>query len=229
MTLQRARIAADVDRGLDAGALVVPRLFAPEEMGWIAEEARALGARLSGRPRGAVPIVSRDEGPEGTLFDVDLHEEPFRRLLAHPRLLTHVHALLPEPLYVHRTRLIGETAPADGIWRSDAASWEGNGAQRLVTAVVALRAAASPVLAVRPFGAREAGEMALALPTGSVAFLDAAASYTVHAGALFLITYNALASQPVADWAGLGGARSRPLVSALSDDCLWPPAFACAG
>jgi hypothetical protein len=222
---------------IESGVLVVPSLFAAEEMGWIAEEARGLTARLSGRPRAHLPAWSSDEGPAGTLFDIDLHEEPFRRLLAHPRLLAHVRALLPEPLYVHRTRLIGDRLVADAVWRRDfdlCRRLAGIAEPWLLTAVVALRAGVDAALFVRAPGATD-DEFAVALPTGSVAFLHGEAAYAFRrsapasGGALFLITYNAMANQPASDWATVGSFRPRPLESTLGDDCLWPPAFACAG
>jgi hypothetical protein len=191
--------------------LVSPGLFAPEELGWLAEEARGSAGRLSGRPRVQAAASAREEGPAGTLYDIDVHDEPFRRLLAHPRLLARVRALLPEPFGVRRTRLVGEHLSADGIWRREPD----------LTAVVSLHGGTEPALLVRSGGALD-GELAVPLPTGSVAFLNAGASYALRrrqsrSGVLILISYAALAD------------RVRPLEASHGDDCLWPPAFACAG
>ena len=225
------------------GFTMLPRLFAAEEIGWLAEEARGLAARLSGRPKQPVPSWVGDEAPEGTLFDIDVYEEPFRRLMAHPRLLTQVRALLPEPLYVYRTRLIGERPAKDAIWRRDMPTWRrlaGISAPRLITAAVSLSDHAdAPALFVQPgsqgMPATAPAPRPLVLPLGSVALLHGDLSYAFHAerpaaGPIFLITYNALANQPAfADQVGVGSFRPRPLDAVLGDDCLWPPAFACAG
>jgi len=226
------------------GIVTVTKLFAVEELAWLAEEARALGPRLTGRPKDRVADWSTDEAPDGTLFDVDLYAEPFRRLIAHPRLLAGVRALLAEPLYVHRTRLIADRPAEDVIWRRDFATWHriaGIPAPRLVTAAVFLNARSSgaPGLFALTGSHRAEGPSRLAeVPAdlGSVAFLHGDLAYALRQGTrtangpVFLISYNALGNQPVSsDWVGVGAFRPRPLDTALSDDCLWPPAFAVAG
>jgi len=225
------------------GYTVLPRLFAAEEVTWLAEEAHALAARLSGRPKQQMPAWSSDEAPDGTLFDIDVYEEPFRRLIAHPRLLAPVRALLAEPLYVHRTRLIGERPARSSTWRRDLpvlAQPAGGAAPRLITAAVSLGTRCdAPALFMQP-GSHTASSSApvaapLPLPLGSVALLHGDLSYAFHAdrpaaGPIFLVTYNALANQPaLVERIGVGSFRPRPLETVLGDDCLWPPAFACAG
>lgn len=245
MSIQRGDIAASsaIDVFHATGFVTLPRLFAIEESGWLAQEARNLSARLSGRPKDTVSSGTSDEAPDGTLFDVDVYEEPFRRLVAHPRLLRHVRAVLPEALYVHRTRLLAAARPADAVWRRDFPTWQrlaGMPAPRLVTAAVFLGepAAGRPSLWARPSSPLSEGAdpRALTLPQGSVALLHGELAYALDhagqsaAGPIFLITYNAMANQPSASaWVGVGSFRPRPLETALADDCLWPPAYACAG
>jgi len=245
MTVQLRDIAAAsaIDTFQTSGLVTLPRLFAVEESAWLAQEAHSLNARLSGRPKGTSSSGSSDEAPDGTLFDVDVYEEPFRRLVAHPRLLRQVRAVLPEALYVHRTRLIAARRPADTVWRRDFPTWQrlaGLAAPRMVTAAVFLGEPVSggPGLWVRPLATSSevTAPQALTLPQGSVALLHGDLAYALDheqngaARPIFLITYNAMSNQPEASaWVGVGSFRPRPLEATLTDDCLWPPAYACAG
>src|SRR5262249_42717793 len=125
--LQFAGLAADLPRALGRrawqrflpaerragdGFTLLPELFALPEVGWLAQEGRAGGARLSGRPKvGAGPPAGR------RLVDNDRHAEAFRRLVAHPRLLAPVRDRLGVAPQVLRTRLVfgGDDSP----WRRD--------------------------------------------------------------------------------------------------------------
>jgi hypothetical protein len=177
MTLQLAErlppdAAARFSRG---GVLAIPSLFAAEEVAWLAEEAKLISARLSGRPK---------QDADGALLDVDMREEPFRRLASHPRLVGQVRGVLEEPFGLARTRLIlgdmAADAPSPGV-----------------TAVVHL-------------GGAEPGAVVL-LQDGAADVLPP------RQGPLYLVTYAPSSS------------GTRRLEPGLSDDCLWPPAFACAG
>lgn len=178
MTLQLAeRLPLDAVARCGRGdVLAIPSLFAKDEVLWLAEEARLVSAQLTGRPK---------QDADGALVDVDVHEEPFRRLAAHPRLLEQVRALLPEAFGVARTRLVlgelGESPAPVGV-----------------TAAVQL-------------GGPEAGTVVL-LHGGAGDALPA------RRGPLYLITY-----------APISRVGTRRLDASLNDDCLWPPAFACAG
>ena len=178
MTLQLAErlpsdAAARFGRG---GVLAIPSLFATEEVIWLAEEAKLVSARLTGRPK---------QDADGALVDIDVHEEPFRRLAAHPRLLAQVREFLEEPFGVARTRLVlGELGEAPALPG--------------VTAAVHLGGTEPGAVVLLHGGAGDA------LPP--------------RRGPLFLITY-----------APISGGGTRRLDAGLSNDCLWPPAFACAG
>jgi hypothetical protein len=158
------------------GMLAIPSLFAAEEVAWLAEEAKLVSARLTGRPK---------QDADGALIDVDVHEEPFRRLAAHPRLLDQLRELLPEPFGVLRTRLVLRE-PAEAP------------AQAGVTVAVHLAGPEAGTVVLLHGGSRDA------LPP--------------RRGPLYLITY-----------APISRGSTRGLDAGLNDDCLWPPAFACAG
>lgn len=182
MTLQLAeRLPSDAGaRFQHGGVLAIPSLFAAGEVAWLAEEAKLVSARLTGRPKQAGAVG------EVALIDVDIHEEPFRRLASHPRLLAQVSGVLASPFGLARTRLVlGEVAGLPA-----------------------------------PPGLTAAVQLAGAEP-GTVTLVQGGTAYVLPArpGPLYLVTYAPIST--------VGGTRR--LDAGLPDDCLWPPAFACAG
>jgi hypothetical protein len=215
MTLQLGDIAAHFPQELALRALkrflpaerpavdgftLLPELFAAQEIGWLAQEGRAALARLSGRPKQGASGAA----PAGALPDIDVHEEAFRRLVAHPRLLAPVRERLREPFHVHHTRLI--VGRADPLWRLQVEP-------RQATAAVALTD-----------GALRLDGDSIEATAGSLLLLAPRSHGEVECGDWFFITYDALRNP-----AGVDSFRSRLLDGVYADDCLWPSPIACAG
>ena len=217
------------------GYTVLPRLFAPEEMGWLAGEARSIGL-LYGSDADA---TLSPEAPQGTVFAPHRYERGFLDLAAHPRLATSI----GRPLRLHQTRLWpgGRRAVPPGLW-SDAPVWrrlDGIDATGAVTAVVFLEDAADGAgLFVSPAGSLSRGEAdafgiprssaLLSLLAGSVVLLDSTLSYAPADGAgsyapsLF---FSALISVDAVRSSGRRRApfvEEPPLTAPRADNCLWP-------
>ena len=186
MTLQLASFAADLvptlarralpqflpaDRPRGGGFTLLPELFAFPEIGWLAQEGRAVLARLSGRPKPGGATT-----PENALIDIDVHEEAFRRLVAHPRLLAVVRGRIGAAPRVRSTRLVAGSGARDSHRPS-----------RGLVAAVALTA-----------GALRSGAEGLELDPGAVALIEARSPLAIEGGDWFLITYDALGERPVA-------------------------------
>jgi ectoine hydroxylase len=213
-----------------SGYLVLPRLFAFDEIAWVRDEVRVVALRRGQDGRAA----------DGTIHGTHESEPTFRKLARHPRLLTIARDLLGGDVYIRHSRLVprfGDSA-FDTAWRRDVTAESGGGdlaALNGVTAAVILGDAGpqSAALHVAPGSHRASGladadgESAAALspPLGSVVFRHAQLAYSFNrpgerrAPPLFLISYGAV-SHAAGDVA--------PTV-AEADDCMWPTSWCAAG
>lgn len=241
---------------LDQGFLVTPRLFAFDEIAWVRDEARLVALRRvqSGRVPAGTPWAG--EAPEGTVYGTHLTEATFRKLAAHPRILTVVRKLVGEDAYIHQSRLVPRLGdnPTDHAWRRDFQTWaavDGMPAPRAVTAAVVLGEPAlqAPVVHLaagshRPGSDRSgkqaaepaAGSTPIMAPLGSVVFFHSDLAYAFNRAGdrrsppLFLISYNPVSNLPphVARDEIYAAQRGTP-PAPEADDCMWPNSWFAAG
>src|SRR4051794_30581670 len=103
----------------DQGYALRPSVFAFDEIAWVRDEARIVALRRGQAGHAPAGENWAYEAPEGTLYGQHLGESVFRKLAAHPRILTTARELLGGQVYIHQSRLIprlGES-PADVLWR----------------------------------------------------------------------------------------------------------------
>jgi hypothetical protein len=232
----------------DQGFLVMPRLFAFDEIAWVRDEARIVALRRVQRGRVPEGAAWAGEAPDGTVYGAHLTDSTFRKLAAHPRMLTLARKLVGEDVYVHQSRLVSRFAdvPTDHEWRRDFASWsatDGMTTPRAVTAAVVLGEPTlqAPVLHVAPGSQRVPGGtvdpgLPLTAPLGSVVFYHADLAYAFNRAGdrrsppLFLVSYNAvgnLPQHPERDEIYAARRATPPVVE--SDDCMWPSSWFAAG
>ncbi|MFN4090805.1 MAG: hypothetical protein ACK4QW_17415 [Alphaproteobacteria bacterium] len=239
-----ARRGANAEPFIGAGFIALPHLFAGEEIGWLAEEARGL-ALLFGPEADA--LVAPD-APRGTVFAPHRGQRGFLDLALHPRLATA--AGFGTATRLHQTRLWpgGRRPVPPGSW-CDGAAWrrlDGIDPAGALTAVVFLEDAGTGAgLRVWPAGAvpdnREPGvtvrspSALLSLPAGSVVLIEAAASYAPVDGRVAPAPSLFFAGLVPAEPPRAEGRRRAPFVvelpvaPPLGDDCLWPVPYFVAG
>jgi len=221
------------------GYVVLPSLFAFDEIAWVRDEAQAVALRHV--PRDPWP----EEAPEGTIYGVHRSEPVFRRLAAHPRLVRAARELLDTAPYIHQTRLLPwrSAASTEARFRRDSQAWsalDGLTVPKAVTAAVVLEdpAYGSPFSVVP--GSHTDGSpgspLSLEAGFGSVVLFDASLSYALgRAGdrpypRLYLVSFNAatnaLATTPRG--APYMAAGAEALIEE-ADDCLWPAPWCVAG
>jgi hypothetical protein len=228
-----------IRRFREDGYLVLPGLFAFDEIAWVRDEAQAVALRHV--PRDPWP----EEAPEGTIYGAHRSEAVFRRLAAHPRLVRAARDLLDTAPYIHQTRLLPwrSVASTESRFRRDAQAWaalDGLVEPRALTAAVVIEDAAygSP-LSVVPGSHQDAvtaAPVALEAGLGSVVLYDANLSYALgRAGdrpypRLYLVSFNAatnaLATSPRGTPYTAVGAEA---LTEEADDCLWPTPWCAAG
>lgn len=227
-----------IRRFREDGYLVLPSLFAFDEIAWVRDEMQAVALRQV--PREPWPT----EAPEGTIYGAHRSEAVFRRLAAHPRLARAARDLLDTAPYILQTRLLPwrSAASTEAQSRRDAQAWatlDGLNEPKAVTAAVVIEDSAygSPFSVVpgshlgetRPPVALEAG-------LGSVILYDANLSYALgRAGdrpypRLYLVSFNAVTNALATKPRGTPfmGAGTEPLIEE-ADDCLWPTPWCAAG
>ena len=224
----------------ERGFVLLPRLFALDEMAWVRDEARVLASRrgAAGRTPKAAPWGS--EAPAGTIYGAHLGDGAFRRLAGHPRVLRAARQLLGDGIYVHQSRLVPHLAenPADGEWRRDFTTWrqiDGMWAPRALTAAVVFdELDGSSMLHVVP-GSHDrdesggGGAVAVAAPLGSVLFYHANLAYRINGAGdrksppLYLISYNVVGNPTSAVRGPMFAARDAEPPAEEADDCLQPP------
>lgn len=222
------------------GYLVLPGLFAFDEIAWVRDETQAVALRQAPRD----PWL--EEAPEGSIYGMHRSEPVFRRLAAHPRLVGAARSLLGSAPYIYQTRLLPWRSAASGEtrWRRDAQAWaslDGLETAAAVTAVVVIEdpAYGSP-LSVVPGSHRAAAAsgapLAIEAGLGSVVLVDANLSYALgRAGdrpypRLYLVSFNATTQARTTQPRGAPfmAAGAEALVEE-ADDCLWPTAWCAAG
>lgn len=228
-----------IRRFREDGYLVLPALFAFDEIAWVRDEAQAVALRQV--PRDPWP----EEAPEGAIYGAHRAEPVFRRLAAHPRLIRAARELLDTAPYIHQTRLLPwrSAASTEARFRRDAQAWsslDGLMEPRAVTAAVVLEDSAygSP-LSVVPGSHRDPAAstpLSLEAGLGTVVLFDANLSYALgRAGdrpypRLYLVSFNAatnaLATTPRG--APYAAAGAEALIEE-ADDCLWPTPWCAAG
>lgn len=182
--------------------VLIPRMFALEEVAWLANEARVLRA-LAG------PVVWID--------DPDLRFGPFRRLAYHPRLSAALADVAESASSISRTTLLfarrGIISPSVPYWRAPTSSRSG------LLAVVFLGDAEISVTGAGHGLRRATGAI------GDVAVVSHERGLTAttdgHNTPLLLVQFGDEGS-------GMRKARS-PRPPKLADDCLWQPAYWTAG
>lgn len=228
-----------------AGFTVLPRLFAREEIGWLADEARAIGL-LHGRHADG---TLSPEAPRGTVFGPHRHQRSFLDLALHPRLTAR--AGFGAAVRLHQTRLWpgGRRPVPAGAW-CDGEAWQrldGLDPAGAITAIVFLEDAGpgaglfvwaegtAPRDRAAETAAVPASPMLLSPPAGSVVLIrptlfHAAADGAAHpAPSLFFA--GLVPDEPPRP---LGRRRAPfvielPVASPRADDCLWPTPYFVAG
>lgn len=220
------------------GYLVLPSLFAFDEIAWVRDEAQAVALRQV--PRDPWP----EEAPEGTIYGVHRSEAVFRRLAAHPRLVHAARDLLDTAPYIHQTRLLPwrSAAATEPQFRRDALAWASldglSEAKALTAAVVIEDSAYGSPLSVVPGShlGKTGAPVALEAGLGSVVLLDANLSYALgRAGdrpypRLYLVSFNAATNARATRPRGAPyTAVSAEALIEEADDCLWPTPWCAAG
>lgn len=117
--------AAQCERYREHGYLLLPQLFAPEEVALLAEQSALLRACAeAGAPRAGV-IAEPGSGALRSIFDVHRDDALFARLVRDPRLLNAARAILGSEVYIHQSR-INYKPGFDGkefFWHSDFETW----------------------------------------------------------------------------------------------------------
>jgi len=220
------------------GYLVLPSLFAFDEIAWVRDETQAVALRQV--PRDPWP----EEAPEGTIYGVHRSEAVFRRLAAHPRLVHAARDLLDTAPYIHQTRLLPwrSAAATETRFRRDAQAWaalDGLSETKAVTAAVVIEDGAygSP-LTVVPGSHRGADNAPVALEAGlgSVILFDANLAYALGKAGdrpyprLYLVSFNAVTNALATSPRGTPYmAASAETLIEEADDCLWPTPWCAAG
>lgn len=181
------------------GLLVVPELFAFDEIAWLRDEAVAAALRHGATPDGGIFLPT-------SIKDLHRCEPAFRKLTHHPRLIDFARSLLGGEVAIRETRLTVQSRLELAVARPGA-----------LQAVVFLdHTPRGPDGAV---GGR----------LGSVLFVGADAHYGAMRDGPALVFAIVFAPALRSDIGDLAAGGDSPPVSPEPDDCLWPSPYCAFG
>ncbi len=104
----------------EEGWLLLPELFAPEEVALLKREAEAIYAEHR-------PEVWREKnGAPRTAFAAHLYNEAFGLLARHPRMIRPIEQIFGEPVYMHQFKINAKAAFTGEVWQwhQDYGTWK---------------------------------------------------------------------------------------------------------